>query len=162
PLLRGTFDTPGDAQDVRVYGNLAYVADGAGGLQIVDVSLANTPRLVGALGNIGTAHGVDVAGGFALVAAGSGLRVISVTDPAHPAAVGFVTLPGDAQDVVARGTFAYVADATGSLQVVDFSTPAAPKAVATTPTVTGGILYDVALSGNFVFGADIFFVNGVP
>jgi hypothetical protein len=162
PRLIATFDTGGSALDVRPNGNLVYIADGPGGLAIVDVSTPDTPRLIGALAGIGTANGVDVAGGLALVANGPVLRVVDVSNPANPRSIGTVNLPGDAQDVVARGTTAYVADYTGSLQVVDFTTPTAPIAIGTTPQALGGILSDVAIAGNFVFGADIFFVNGVP
>jgi len=162
PQLRGTFDTPGDAQDVRVYGNLAFVADGPSGLQIVDVETPAAPRFIGSLGNIGTARGVDVAGNLAVVANGTGLRLIDVSTPSHPTSIASLNLPGDAQDVVVRGATAYVADYTGSLQIVNISVPAAPVVVGSTPTVTGGIISDVAVSGNFAFAADIFFVNGVP
>jgi hypothetical protein len=162
PQLLGTFDTPGDAQDVRVDGNLAYVADGGSGLQIIDVSAPGGMRLVGSLGNIGMAQGVDVAGTLVVVANGTGLRIVNVTTPSQPAAVGSIALPGNAYDVVLRGTVAYVADYTGSLQIVDVTSPAAPAVIGTTPTLTGGMLYDVAVSGDFSFGADVFFVNGVP
>ena len=162
PQLLGTFDTSGDAQDVRVYGNLAFVADGPSGLQIVDVATPAAPRPVGSLGNIGTARGVDVADGLAVVANGTGLRLLDVSTPSHPTSITSLNLPGDAQDVVVRGTIAYVADYTGSLQVVNIGTPTAPVVVGTTPTLTGGIISDVAVSGNFAFGADVFFVNGVP
>ena len=45
---------------------------------------------------------------------------------------------------------------------MDFATPAAPVLRGTTPTSLGGILNDVAAVGALVFGADIYFVNGVP
>ena len=162
PRLLGTFDTPGDAQDVRVNGNLAYVADGGSGLQIIDVSSPEAMRRAGSLGNIGIAQGVDVTGTLAVVANGTGLRIVNVAQPSQPIAIGSIALPGNAYDVVVRGTVAYVADYTGSLQVVDVSAPAAPAVIGTTPTLTGGMLYDVAVSGDFSFGADVFFVNGVP
>jgi hypothetical protein len=162
PRRVSTIDTPGNATDVRVHGNIAYVADGSSGLQIIDVT-DGSAKILGSLPITGgIAKGVDVSGSLAVVAAG-GLKVVDVTDPVHPVLRGAVSLPDEAKDVVVNGTIAYVADYTGSLQVVDFSTPTAPRIVGSTPdTSVGGILMDVAVSAPFVFGADVVFVNGVP
>jgi len=61
---------------VAVVGSTAYVADGSGGLVIVDVSDAATPSVVGACDTPGTAYGVAVAGDTAYVADGNGGLVI--------------------------------------------------------------------------------------
>lgn len=163
PHLLGSVDTPGSANDVRVRGNLAFVADGSGGLQVIDVSVPGSPRVVGSVPTSAPANGVDVTATLAIVAVGgAGVQVVSIQNPANPFVVGAVDTPGDAQDVVVRGNFAYVADNTGSLRVVDFSAPTAPILGGTTPPSLGGILFDVTSVDSFVFGADIFFVNGVP
>jgi hypothetical protein len=162
PRLLGTVDTPGSAFDVRPDGNLAFVADGSGGLRIVDVSTAAAPRIIGALALTGVARGVDVRGKVAVVAAGNALVVVDVTSPVAPVLRATVPLPDGARDVVFDGAFAYVAAYQASLQVVDLSGPAAPRVVGSTTQALGGILVDVAMSAPFVFGADVFFVNGVP
>jgi hypothetical protein len=163
PLLLGSADTPGTAFDVRASGNLAFVADGPTGLQIIDVSSPDRPRIVGSLPLPGVAHGVDIGGPRAVIAAGlAGLKVVDVSNPTAPKLLGSVALPDDARDVVLNGSFAYVADYQASLQVVDLTNPAAPRIVGSTPRELGGILMDVAMSPPFVFGADVFFVNGVP
>jgi hypothetical protein len=162
PVRVATVDTPGDATDVRVHGNLAYVADGPAGLRIIDLTEGNA-RIIGSLA-VGTAKGVDVVGTLAAVAAG-GLKIVDVSDPLHPALLGAVDLPDEAKDVVVNGTIAYVADYQGSLQVVDFSIPTAPRRIiSSTPTNTdnSGYLMDVAVSAPFIFGADVKFFNGVP
>ena len=41
------FDTPGRAQGVAVNRDLAYVADGQAGLQVIDLSTPSAPRVVG-------------------------------------------------------------------------------------------------------------------
>jgi hypothetical protein len=46
PVKLGTFKTPGRPQRAALKGSIAYVADGAEGLQIVDLSTPATPRLI--------------------------------------------------------------------------------------------------------------------
>ena len=55
-----------------------------------------------------------------------------------------------------------IADIENSLNSVDISTPSTPVLIAATPRASGGLLTDVALSGDLAFGADVFFINGVP
>ncbi len=161
PVLLGALDTPGEANDVVVVGNRAYIADGAAGLQIIDVSNPQSPALLGTFNTPGVASGVDLNGNVAVVADGSSLRTIDVSNPSNPAALGSVATT-DAKDLTVDGNTVYVADYNGSLRVVDINTPAAPQVLASTQQALGGILTDVAKSREFVFGADVFFVNGVP
>lgn len=162
PRLLASVDTPGDARDVAVFGDLVYVADGPAGLQVVDVSSGGTPRIVGSVLTDG-ANGVDIDASLAVVTTGGGgVRIVNVSNPANPVVLGAVATPGSALDVVANEGFAYVADYTGSIRAVDYRNPAAPQLRGTTPTSLGGILFDIAMMDSFVFGADIFFVNGVP
>jgi DNA-binding beta-propeller fold protein YncE len=162
PVLLGALDTPGEANDVVVVGNRAYVADGAAGLQIIDVSDPVAPQLLGAFDTPGIARGVDVSGNIAVIADGSGgVRTVDVSNPASPIARGSLAT-SDARDVTVEGDIAYVAAFSNSLRIVDFSTPTTPILLATTSQSLGGILTDVAKVREFVFGADVFFVNGVP
>jgi hypothetical protein len=161
PVFLGALDTPGEANDVVVVGDRAYVADGAAGLQIIDVSDPLAPRLLGTFDTPGIARGVDVSNTLAVIADGSSLRTVDISNPASPVARGNLATT-DARDVTVEGTVAYLADFTGSLKTIDFSTPTAPRLLATTPQSLGGILTDVAKVREFVFGADVFFVNGVP
>ncbi len=161
PALLGALDTPGEANDVVVAGNLAYVADGPAGLQIIDVSDPVVPRLIGTLDTPGFARGVDVSGNLAVIADGNSLRIVDVSSPSSPVARGSLTTT-DARDLTVEGTIAYLADFSGSFKTIDFSTPTAPRLLATTTQALGGILTDVAKVREFIFGADVFFVNGVP
>jgi len=73
-----------------------------------------------------------VSGIYAYVAdGGSGLQVISITNPASPVIVGTADTPGGAQGVVVSGTYAYVADYGSGLQVIDIANPANPVVVGT-------------------------------
>ena len=164
PSFLGAVNTPGDAQDVVVAGNLAYVADGSKGLQVIDISILTSPNIIGTVDTSGIAYGVDVdlLRSLAVVAdRGHGIKVIDITFPENPSIEGSVDT-GDALDVVLRNNFAFVADYSSSFTSVDISNPANPLVNNSTPRATGGLLNDVVLSGQFAFGSDIFFVNGVP
>ena len=63
-----------------------------------------------------------MAGNYAYVAAyGAGLRIINVSDPAHPTEVGSYDTPGSAQDVAVSGNYAYVAGRDGGLVILRFA-----------------------------------------
>ncbi len=173
PVLLGSVDTPGDALDVVVTGNRALVADGPGGIQLIDVSAPAHPvllRTVPLPAGVTSVfiRGVDRKGSRAVFAGDvegsapfNGIGVIDLTDEVNPVIVGGVAT-GDARNVVLRDRYAFVADLSSSLTTVDLLDPAHPQVLASTPLETGGRLLDVALAGSFAFGADIFFVNGVP
>ncbi|MCG8356302.1 MAG: Ig-like domain-containing protein [Kiloniellales bacterium] len=165
PEIVGAFDTPGTALDVVVVGDLAFVADGAFGLQIVAVGDPLAPSLVDGVDTPGSAQGVAVREDLtlAVVADGAaGLQVVDLSgDLADPRIVGTVDT-GDARDVALQDDFALVADLASSLTIVDLADPEDPIVVTSTPPTQGGLLVDVALANDFTFGADIFFVNGVP
>ncbi len=155
--------TINSAQDVVVAGNLAYVAD-VSGLKVIDISVPASPVIIGSVNTPGNAYGVDVnpVTSIAVIADRSrGIQVIDISDPLNPAIMGSVDT-GDAWDVVLRDNYAFVADYSSSFTSVDISDPANPIVKASTNRSLGGLLQDAALSGRFAFGADIFFVNGVP
>jgi len=165
PEFKGAVDTPGNANDVVIKGTLALVADGLEGLQVININDPTAPEIIGAMDTPGVAKGVDADQDtpVAVIADGSsGLHVVNITDPTNPAISGTASIGGDARDVVMNGDFAFVADFSSSFTVVDISDPGAPVVQASTPRATGGLLRDVALADRFAFGADLFFVNGVP
>lgn len=142
-LLKGMLPTDGEASDVYVSGGYVYVADGSGGLKIIDPGLPAVdaegdratenpvnPVLIGSCGVPGgPANGVFVEGGFAYVAAGTGgLKVIDVSDLTAPVEVGQLagTSLSDAQKVAVVGNFAYVADGRNGLKVVDVADRSQP------------------------------------
>ena len=43
---RGGLDTPGTCNGVAVSGNIAYLADGDAGLQVVDITYPASPRVI--------------------------------------------------------------------------------------------------------------------
>jgi hypothetical protein len=127
PVDLGALDTPDEAYDVEVVGDLAYVAggwclDGCGGnLCIIDVSNPAFPVELGVLYTSDYANDVEVVGDLAYVADGdSGLRVIDVSNPAFPAEIGAIDTPDYATDVAVVGNLAYVTDYESGLRIIDF------------------------------------------
>ena len=126
-------DTPGEARDVVVYDEIAFVADGAPGLQIIDVSAPALPSIVGSVDTAGNVRAVDVSGTLAAVIDGGAVSIVDVTNPTNPQIVGSIGIPGQAKDLVVRDTLAYVASFTGGLQIVDFTTPDNPQIIGGIP-----------------------------
>jgi len=84
-------------------------------------------RLVSDYDTPGQACGVAVNGDYVYVAGqDSGLRVISVADPAHPVEVGYLITPGAAYGVAVNEQNAYVADDTAGLRIISVADPAQP------------------------------------
>ena len=114
-----------DVRDIELRGQYAYVADGAFGLKILDLSDPENPRLAGSLATGGAACGVAVDGSLAYVAdAEQGLFIVDVSSPTNPVSLG--TLEGSFFQVAADGDHAYLAAGTNGLRVVDVSVPSVP------------------------------------
>ncbi len=126
-----------DATDVKIIDELAYVAAGRSGLQIVDVSDLNNINVIAYWDdNPGYASSIDIAGEFAFVADGTGgLRIISLNDPESPEEIAFCGGSGDIKDVVISGNYAYVADYRhgirdpGGLRIISIAEPDDPEEV---------------------------------
>jgi len=69
--------------------------------------------------------------------------------------MGVSDTPGEASGVAVKGSFAYVADGSSGLRVIDVSNPAAPQARGYYDTP--GWATDIDLSGNYAFVADFDF-----
>jgi hypothetical protein len=128
PTALAFLPIPGFANGVDVAGNYAYVAAGATGLFVVDVSSLGAPFIAGSVDTPGNANWVRVAGGLAYVADGpDGLLVIDVSNPAAPAIVGRLALPGEALNLAVRPGVVYVVMGQDGLAIADVSTPAQPR-----------------------------------
>jgi hypothetical protein len=138
-------------RDLAVSGNYVYVADGFG-LQVVDISVPESPEIVGQLAMPYFTTAVAVEGHHAYVADWSGLKVIDVGEPNDPQIVGSVDIPGGIWDVVISGNHAYIAANESGFMVVDVSDPFDPRIVGSVDTP--GVAWDVAISGGFAYVAD--------
>ncbi len=153
PTIEGSYDTPDNATDVAISGDLAFVAGFSAGLQILDIANPAAPVLLGTLDTPGFAIGVAVSGDLAFVADYfSGLQIIDITDPSAPALVGTFSTPGTAWGVAIDGDLAFVADQGSGLQIVDIADPSTPALAGSVDTP--GTAYDVAVAGNVAYVAD--------
>ena len=95
PVLTGLYDTPGDAEDVYISRNYAYVAVGELGLQIINIANPENPTLTGSYDTQGGAHAVYVSGSYAYVADGNeGLQIINIANSKEPAFTGSYDISG--------------------------------------------------------------------
>jgi hypothetical protein len=127
PSALASYNTPGHAYDVDVAGNLAFVADGAAGLQIIDTTGGTT---VGKLAFTGqTVVDVRVRGQLAAVALGTGgFGLVDIADPAQPALLSQLTASGSVAGVSLSGDRLYLATSIG-VDVYDVANPYAPALV---------------------------------
>jgi len=134
PTALSFVSIPGFANGVAVSGQYAFVASGAAGLQVVDVSSDRmSPTIVTSLSLPGNANDITIAGHIAYVAAGSeGLQAVDITSPTAPVLVGSLSTGGTALDINVRGTTAYVANET-SLFLANVANPASISAISTLP-----------------------------
>jgi hypothetical protein len=125
---------PGFANSVEVSGDFAFIAAGASGLQIINVSSDRTvPKVVASLALTGNANDVALAGNVAYVAMGSsGLAAVDVTNPLAPRLLGALSTGGNALDVAPRGTTVFVANS-NSLVLVDVTNPGAMSIIKSLP-----------------------------
>ena len=130
PRLMGSYETfpPSLFQDVDVERNLAVLAGRS--LVMVDVANPFAPRPVASVALSVVPMAVDLNGDRLYMVGGdaerSGLWIFAVEDAALRE-LGHLALGGKVSDIAVSGGRAYVADATGSLRVIDISDPQNPR-----------------------------------
>lgn len=156
-ITGGTSDqTPGVAVDIALQGNYAYLANGAEGLQIQDITDPKKPIIVGSLDTYFTALGVAVSGNYAYVAAYDRLYVVDVQTPSAPSIAAELRATGDTfGSVKVSGDYAYIISYPNGLEklsVVDISTPTSPRLIGTyTPEVVSRQVYGLAVSDQYAY-----------
>ena len=133
PTLAGSVATGGEAWDVVVSDDRAYVANGASGLAVVDVSDGTQPTVIGTLPLAGISKDVaiDEALHVAVVVGSAGVTTVDVLDPSAMHVLGTVAFSG-ARHVSIKGHIAVVATGT-SMVAIDVSTPLTPRVLSDLP-----------------------------
>jgi hypothetical protein len=161
PVVRGSYDTPGTVNAVALNSTatLAFVADGTGDLQVVDIATPSAPTLLASLPLTGLHVDIALTGPLAYLVNSVGtLTIVNVSTPSAPV---FVTSRAPVagaygQRIAVEATRAAVLanDATSAwLQSWDLSIPTSPLflgAVAVGPVGTGK---GVALAGGRAYVA---------
>jgi hypothetical protein len=89
--------------------NYCYVADLDSGLQIIDVSDINNPKLVGSLNNVGITSDVIINGQIAYIASiDSGLQIVDITNRRAPSKVSGLSSIFEATDLEMSGQYIYL------------------------------------------------------
>lgn len=162
----GSMATLSGPQDVAVSGNYVYVADGPGGLLVIDASDVAHPRPVGRAPTRNEALGVAVVCNDALVAErvapwveGGGLEVFDVSNPENPRRVG--QLDGGCSMYAAmavegsRAALTVLPDVYcgggGGLDIIDLSDTANPQKMGGYRSRAVGDALDLAVSGDFAY-----------
>jgi len=158
--------TVGTVNPVNTLGRLAldgvhaYVAEGTGGLGVVNVSDPVHPNHIALVDTPGSAEDVAISGNHAFVAdAAGGLRIIDITTPSSPSEVGHYDWTDQPVfGVAARGGYAYVTTQnSGGLRVLDVASPETPVEVGACEMIGHG--YGVEVEGDYAYVA--FGLDGV-
>jgi hypothetical protein len=156
-----TFSTQvaqGSAYDVSVFNSpghqQCHVANGSGTMtgDVADLQVTCTDllTLAGSLGQ-GLPQDSAVQGGYAYVAADSGLLVLDISDPANMTEVAFYKTPVSISAVAVSGSYAYAAGRHGFM-VLDISNPTTPAHIGVTNDgLRGGGVYDMVLNGSYAY-----------
>jgi hypothetical protein len=144
PRLLGTYDTRGRSRQVVTRGDYAFLANGSGGLHIVDVSDPRQPQRAGVWYPHGKTAALAKYGSYVYLAAGgSGVSIVQVTPPTTPRLVASMPLPGNASDIVIIPPYAYVGTTQGRLYILDLTTPLRPRLLS--QIEAGGHVVDMAV-----------------
>jgi hypothetical protein len=149
----GYFNTDGNALEVVVRGNYAYIADG-NGLYIVDVTDPTSPDSVSKwLDPTGVLNTVYVDGNYIYTACGrDGVHIIDITNPTSPSLFGAFEGVVIASDVVTSGDYAFCAYENRGLRILDISDKSNPfQAAELDPP--GGAAQAIDIDGDYAYVA---------
>jgi hypothetical protein len=117
------------ARRITIAGNFAYILTPKN-LVVVDLQNPIQPKVTAAIGSpaLDDPRGIAVQFRYAFVVDRYGLKVLDVTDLAHPKPVegGKVALD-DSRNIYVARTYAYIAAGRNGLAIIDVETPEAPR-----------------------------------
>ncbi|MBK8233760.1 MAG: hypothetical protein IPK72_25100 [Candidatus Eisenbacteria bacterium] len=132
------------SQAIAASGDLVYVANWDGGIDVVDVSNLTAPYVVGNVTLPGHPLALHLEGDRLYVGAyGFGLVIVDVSDPALPLVRGTYGGITQTQSVVFHSGVLYLSDST-SIRLFDVSNPDLPQAMGNLPREA----YDLLASGD--------------
>jgi hypothetical protein len=152
PVYVSDYDSPGNANDVAVAGNFAYVAKDYSfdGLEVMDISDPANPMLAGSIETVDGLYGVKVSGNFAFCVDDTGYSMVTIdiSDPTNPLPISTYLTPVRANHIQIAGDRVYLtSDFSPEMYIIDVSDPANPVYAGS----YGYNVVDVAISGNHAF-----------
>ncbi|MFO0832421.1 MAG: hypothetical protein U0637_11360 [Phycisphaerales bacterium] len=156
PALLGSLDTAGRVHDIALRTNRIFAAADDGGLIGID---RTNPAAMSVLGvstlPASTVWDLAPIGNLAYASEDFGLRIYDVTNTASPVLLGgfAYTTPFTCASRVltVANSNAYIGGCAGTLRVLNINNPAAITQRALV-NISGGIDYDMVVSGNFLYG----------
>ena len=137
--------TGGDARDLYLVGSLAYVADGAMGLQIVDASDPTSTLLLNTVPLPSAARRLTVVADHAYVSTDlHGLRIVDVSNPGTASEAGAVASLANIGVVANDGSSLYIG-AGNELHIFGLTDPTTPNLLGTHPFSATAVVADVAI-----------------
>jgi len=126
-ISKSTYENLTNAWTVFVEAGVAYVADGNGGIKILNVSDPFNVEELSTMATSAPARDLDVVNGIAYVAVGSqGLDIFDVADPSNPSFLSNYQSPFFTAGVSVVGDKAYLAE-WDIVEVIDVSNGKAPS-----------------------------------
>ena len=151
--LVGFCATPGNANDIFIKDQYAFVADGAEGIQIIDTIDKSNPSIIGALENIGDAKSLHVDGNFALLATGeTGMRIVDVSDKTKPELISSYINGSNICDVFISGIYAFILIENKGFEIIDITDKTHPFYVSS--FISNNETNDIFVSKNNIFLAE--------
>jgi hypothetical protein len=117
------------ARRITIAGTYAYMLCDRG-LVVVDLDNPLKPRVTAEIGapSLDSPQGIAIQFRYAFVVDRVGLKVLDVSDLAHPGVVSNAPVPlQDARNIYVARTYAYVADGKEGIAIIDVEKPEAPK-----------------------------------
>jgi hypothetical protein len=118
------------ATSVKIADGRAFVVDEDFGLLVLDLSVPDSPVLIGTYPDEDWPVAVAIEGEYAYLVDDLGLSVLDLRDPTTPVRVGFLSLPEPGWSIAAGSGYAIVADDVAGWLVVDVRQPDRPRLVA--------------------------------
>ncbi len=136
PVIVNTVDTDGLALSVWVSGNFAYIADYDYGVAVIDISDPLTASVVHVIATSSDAFDVAVQGNYLYIGTDDDLEIWDINTPTAATNVNILPL-ADPDRIHLDGDYAYVADGSNGMAVVDISSPGLESVVKVVDTPGG-------------------------
>ena len=141
---------------IAANGNILHAGNTYGNVDIYNISAPHNPQYMSTYAAY-NATGFGFSGSYVFVSTGTnpdplvscGVKVVNLENPAFPAAVAEVSIPGCANAVRVSGNTAYAAGANGGLSVITIANPAAPSIAGAYHRV--GAPTDISLDGTSAY-----------
>jgi len=117
----------GYVYSISIDNDRAYLACGAGGMQIIDISDPIAPVVIGSYATTGSARGIYARRDTAFIATNdNGLVIVDALDPSSPVLIGNLDTDGYAYGIWVEDSLAFIADYDEGIRVINIYNPTAP------------------------------------